>query len=330
MISKTDAKGVTTSYVYDAANRLAKIDFTTDTDIVYVYDTCVNGKGRLCSMTDASGTTVYEYTPKGQVKKETKTIDSVQYVTQYTYDQNGNLKTMTYPSGKVITFNTTNDRVTSVLNGAATIATNIQYKPFGGMTSITYGNGLTGAISYDNQYRITGITAGTVMSLSYPTYDANGNITVITNALDATKNKSFSYDTLDRLSTATSSGIWGSLAWTYDGVGNRLTENANSYTYTANTNKLSSANGLSYGFDSNGNTTTEGSRVYTFNQNQRLIQVVDGAMTANYAYNGSGQRVKKNVNGTVTIFHYSTSGQIIAESNSSGTITAEYVYLMVS
>ena len=68
---------------------------------------CVNGKGRLCSMTDASGTTVYEYTAKGQVKKETKTIDSIQYVTQYTYDQNGNLKTMTYPSGAVITYNYT-------------------------------------------------------------------------------------------------------------------------------------------------------------------------------------------------------------------------------
>ena len=105
--------------------------------------------------------------PKGQVKKETKTIDSVQYVTQYTYDQNGNLKTMTYPSGKVITYNYTNDRAVSVLNGAANLATNITYKPFGGMSSVTYGNGLTGTIGYDNQYRITGITAGTVMNLSY-------------------------------------------------------------------------------------------------------------------------------------------------------------------
>ena len=30
---------------------------------------------------------------------------------------------------------------------------------------------------------------------------------------------------------------------------------------------------------------------------------------------------------TMTIFHYSLNGQIIAESNSAGTITAEYVYL---
>ena len=60
---------------------------------------------------------------------------------------------MTYPSGKVITYNYTNDRATSVLNGAATIATSINYKPFGGMSSITYGNGLTSTIGYDTQYR---------------------------------------------------------------------------------------------------------------------------------------------------------------------------------
>lgn len=211
MISKTDAKGVTISYVYDALNRLTKIDFPTDTDIVYAYDSCVNGKGRLCSMTDASGTTVYEYTAKAQVKKETKTIDSIQYVTQYTYDQNGNLKTMTYPSGRVITYNLTNDRAISVLNNTSTLASNITYKPFGGVSSLTYGNGLAGSISYDNQYRVTSIIAGTVMNLSYPTYDANGNITTINNVLDPTKNKLFTYDALDRLSTATATGIWGSL-----------------------------------------------------------------------------------------------------------------------
>ncbi len=325
MISKTDAKGVTISYVYDAANRLTKIDFPTDTDIVYVYDTCVNGKGRLCSMTDASGTTVYEYTPKGQVKKETKIIDSIQYVTQYTYDQNGNLKTLTYPSGRVISYNYSNDKAVSVLNNAANLATNIQYKPFGGMSSITYGNGLAGSISYDNQYRVTGITAGSVMNLSYPTYDANGNITAINNVLDPAKNKSFSYDVLDRLTSGT--GSWGSLSWTYDGVGNRLTEGSTVYSYAPGTNKLIGAGGVSFGYDNNGNTTSEVARSYAYNQNQRLIQVVDGAMTAGYTYNGNGQRVKKVVNGTVTIFHYDMRGQLIAESDGTGATTAEYIYL---
>ncbi len=327
LLTKTDAKGVTISYTYDALNRLTTIDYPADTDTVYSYDTCINGKGRLCSMADASGTTTYEYAPKGQVKKETKVIDTVQYVTQYTYDMNGNMKTMTYPSGKVITYNYTNDRAVGVLNGAANLASSITYKPFGGMNAITYGNGLSGTIGYDNQYRISSITAGAALSLSYAGYDSNGNITAITDSLDATKSKSFTYDNLDRLGTATSSGIWGSLAWTYDGVGNRQTENTNAYAYYLNTNKLNTANGLSFGYDNNGNTITEAARQYVYNQNQRLIQVNDGSMTANYTYNGNGQRVKKVVNGTTTIFHYSLSGQIIAESNSAGTIAAEYVYL---
>jgi RHS repeat-associated protein len=50
-------------------------------------------------------------------------------------------------------------------------------------------------------------------------------------------------------------------------------------------------------------------------------------MTAGYTHNGNGQRVKKIVNGVATIFHYSLNGQLIAESNSAGATTAEYVYL---
>ena len=127
-------------------------------------------------MADASGTMTYEYTPKGQVKKKTKTVDSIPYVTQYSYDMNGNLKTITEPSGEVITNNYSNDKAVSVLKGAANLATSINYKPFGGISSLNYGNGIAGSISYDNQYRITGITAGAAMSLSYPTYEKLGDV----------------------------------------------------------------------------------------------------------------------------------------------------------
>jgi YD repeat-containing protein len=338
MISKTDAKGVTISYQYDALNRLTKLDFPGDTDIIYGYDACVNGKGRLCTMTDASGWTAYEYTPKGQVNKETKVIDSVTYVTQYTYDQNGNLKTMTYPSGRVITYNYSNDKVLGVLNNAANLASNINNKPFGGVSSLTYSNGIVGTIGYDNQYRVSSITAGAVMNLSYSQYDANGNIQSITNILDATKNKSFTYDALDRLDIATAAGLWGAIDWDYDGVGNRTTEitgaGTNTYVKYPGTNKLQSVTGpltRSFDFDANGNTWHEDVREFVYNHNQRLVQVVDAGVTkGEYTYNGNGQRVKKIVNGTTTIFHYSLSGRITAESNSAGTITAEYVYLTVS
>jgi RHS repeat-associated protein len=205
-----------------------------------------------------------------------------------------------------------------VLNGAVNLATNITYKPFGGVSFITYGNGLTGSITYDTQYRLATLATGTFQNLTYG-YDYNGNITSIT------PGKTYTYDALDRLWTA--NGPWGSLGWIYDGVGNRQTEGATVYSYFQGTNKLSGAGGTSFGYDNNGNTTSETARSYAYNQNQRLIQAVNGATTANYTYNGNGQRVKKVVNGTTTIFHYSLSGQIIGESDSAGTIIAEYVYL---
>jgi len=322
MTSKTDAKGVTIAYSYDALNRLTMIDFPNDTDITYTYDTCQNGKGRRCQMTDASGTTTYKYSAKGQVVEESKTILGVSgnpYVTGYAYDQDGNITAMTYPSGKVITYTYANDRAVSVLNGAATIAANISYKPFGGMSSIAYANGISGTFHYDNQYRLDTIIAGASGSIMNNTYgfDSNSNITTIT------PGKAYTYDPLDRLSSA--SGPWGSLAWNYDGVGNRLSENVSGYTYISGSNKLNTANGLSYGYDSNGNITGEGARTYGYNDNQRLVTVSTAG--AVYTYNGNGQRVKKSANGTTTVFHYSLTGQIIAESNSSGTMAAEYVYL---
>lgn len=52
---------------------------------------------------------------------------------------------------------------------------------------------------------------------------------------------SFAYTPANRLQSAT--GPWGSLSWTYDGVGNRLTEVAGAtrtYAYPTTSNKLTS------------------------------------------------------------------------------------------
>jgi len=328
--TKKDALEVTITYNYDAANRLVMIDFPTDTDTLYTYDACFNGKGRLCTMTDASGITSYEYFLKGQVTKEMKVIDGVTYVTEYGYDKNGNTKTMKYPSGRVITYQLLGDKVQGVLNNGIAIASNITYKPFGSMAGITYGNGLAGSISYDLQYRISGIKANGIQDLSYG-YDPSGNIVGITNNLDPAYNKTYTYDSLSRLTGAT--GSWGTLSYTYDGVGNRQKETKNAvetnYTYTAN--KLTGSSGekaFAFGYDNNGNTATGNARQYIYNQNQRLIKVTEGGSTkGEYSYNGNGQRVKKTTGAGGTVFHYDRQGKMMAETAPTGTPAAEYVFL---
>jgi RHS repeat-associated protein len=342
MKTKKDAENVTITYIYDELNRLEEIQFPDPSqNITYTYDDpqSQNSIGRLSSMTDPSGTTWYDYDVMGKITMETKQINGLNYRTQYTYDLNGNLETITYPGGRITTYGYNQlNKVTSItetMNGVTnTLVNNITYLPFGDVLSLTHGNGIVTTKTYNNRYQLTGLDIGTVKDLTF-TRDNTGNITGITDNLVPAKNKSYTYDNLYRLDTAT--GQWGTLDYAYDNVGNRTDETTDigstTYNYTLNTNKLETTTGekaLSFSYDNNGNTTGENSRQYNYNQHQRLTQAVEGTdIIGEYVYNGNGQRVKKYTeNGTkCTIYHYDQNGLLIAESSSTGNVKAEYVYL---
>jgi RHS repeat-associated protein len=210
------------------------------------------------------------------------------------------------------------------------LASNITYQPFGDITSMTYGNGLVTTKTYNNRYQLNGLNIGNLKQLTY-TRDNAGNITAITDTLNPSTNKSYTYDNLYRLTLA--NGQWGTITYAYNPVGNRTyeTTNTGNTTYAYNANKLASVSGektFSFNYDSNGNTTGENTKQYIYSQNQRLTQVTDtGTVLGEYVYNAKGQRVKKTVNGQTTVFHYDQNGLMISESLSTGNITAEYVYL---
>jgi RHS repeat-associated protein len=335
VISETDAKGVTVNYTYDALNRLTLVDFPTDADIVYTYDTCTYGKGRRCQVQDQAGTITYAYSVKGELVQEDRLVLGTNYTTGYQYDDNGNLQILTYPSGRTVSYVYDNaDQATSVLTTPAggaqqTAASSISYYPFGSLSSMTYGNGLVRTVGYDLQYRMTSILTGTVEELTYIP-DANDNIQDIVDNLDSNKSRSFSYDALNRLQGAT--GPWGNLTWTYDNVGNRMSYVASggstNYTYYTSTNRLEALSGAmsaSFSYDPNGNTESDGVRQYTYADNNRLLRITDTAVVAEYMYNVAGQRVAKIRQPGTTIFHYDQVGLLIGEST--GTEFDDYIYL---
>ncbi|MCP3872015.1 MAG: hypothetical protein GY699_02525 [Desulfobacteraceae bacterium] len=105
LIEKTDARGLTTTFEYDALNRLVAVLYpNTSQNIYYTYDEGTHGKGMLTRMQDASGTTTYLYTPSKRIAKEIKVIDGIRYVTSYSYDLNGNLVSLTYPDGNTVQY----------------------------------------------------------------------------------------------------------------------------------------------------------------------------------------------------------------------------------
>ena len=352
------AAGRVVAYTYDAMNRLTRIDYVDDTlDVTFVYDENVPGQhgvGRLTTMTDGSGTTTYQYDVRGNTREVTTTRGGHTHTTGYTYNGADLLETLTYPSGRVVTFHYRSsapgegsslvEKVTTVPHGqSATLVENVQYAPFGPVAAWTYGNGATMSRGYDLSYRITSLLHGLVVDREYEIYDAVGNIKSIVDHINAGGSQSLVYDDLDRLTDAEATGSYGTRVQMYDGVGNRTQQTVDgvlfNYHYEIDTQgdlvsqRLEAiTNGVTEtnAYDMNGNLIERGSpsETFTYGQDNRMKEAtVGGVLAATYSHNGLGERVAKDDGLSTIYYHYDLSGQLIAETDESGATLKEYAYL---
>ena len=206
--------------------------------------------------------------------------------------------------------------------------------------------GYTNSFSYNKRLQPINMSASapsqTVFSIGYDFHYGNGNngnVYGITNYKDNSRNQTFTYDALNRLTSAQNAGTdcnkvvlgglkeyWGN-TYSYDPWGN-----------LTNKTKISSAcagEGLSvavsatnhittagYGYDAAGNMTTDGSDGVSANYDQDNRITSAGGYT--YTYDSDGNRVKKSNGTTGTLYWYMTPG-IVAESDLSGNLKSEYV-----
>ncbi|MFH2049758.1 MAG: RHS repeat-associated core domain-containing protein [bacterium] len=338
LTSRTDANGVTVQYSYDTLDRLILIDYPTDADISYTYDESTNGFGRLTGITDETGTTAYSYDPVGNLIQEDKVIDGITYSTVYQYDSAYNLVSTIYPSGRAVSYTRdTAGRVISVEScmdaACQTLTDNIQYLSVGPLSNLTYGNGIELINTYDTLNRLSSVQADPVYHRTY-SYDPLSNIVSINNSIEPAASQSYTYDAVSRLIEAIG-GYYGTISYSYDPVGNRLTKSddgqTDTYSYVSGSNQLASISGQtqeSFTYDANGNPTTYAEKSLTFNQNNRLIEArLNSEVAGSYLYNANGQRVKKDAAGEITVSSYDQSGNLIAESNEQGKVLREYIYL---
>ena len=114
----------------------------------------------------------------------------------------------------------------------------------------------------------------------------------------------YDYDPLYRLTAADyDSGEF--FHYTYDAVGNRLTQDtlagANTYIYD-NANRLIDVDGVTYTWDNNGNLLSDGVSNYTYDHANRLDSVTQGADAYIFSYNGLGDRLGQTVNSVPTSY----------------------------
>lgn len=213
--TSTDARAKISTYSYDALNRVTGVTFSDTTPALgYLYDdvTAGNlGKGRLTKLTDGTGNTTFKYDLQGRLIQKAQTTGTVVKTVSYGYDTFGRMSSMTYPSGKVLTYSfDPQGRIASMAVNAVNLVSGITYQPFGVAKSWTWSGGPVQTRNFDLDGRQTSYpytNTGTV-NLAY---DLSDRITALTGA----RAKTYAYDKLDRLTTENTSQTYQ-----YDANGN--------------------------------------------------------------------------------------------------------------
>lgn len=342
-MSMTRGNGVATTYGYDSLGRLTTVSAGSATE-TYGYDTCTNGKGRLCSADITNSSIDYSYDQQGRVVSRVDGIVvagvSSSFTTGYLYDAFGRLSKLTYPNGEVATYAYLSGQPSSVtvtIGGVIkNVITGIAYEPLGPASAWTYGNGLARSYGRDLGGRLTSQSTknGTVnlQSLTYG-YNANDLVTQITNTLDASLNAGFGYDELSRIASITAGG--GTAALTYDANGNRLTSGGGAtYTIAANSNRMSGTNVLgasTFLLDGAGNTTSYaitgyGAVNYGYDAYNRMQTVSMTSTLGTYGYNALGDRVSKQSSAGRTRFVHGDDHRLLAERQDGSNLWTNYLW----
>jgi YD repeat-containing protein len=196
---RTDPRGVVTTYGYDSLNRLYTIGYSDGTPgATYTYGSspAAFNNGAITSFTDGSGSTTFTYNNLEQITKAAKVLGGVTYNIQYSYNAAGELQTLTYPSGRVVT--QTYDpigrlqKIADATNSYMTLTPTTDYNSAGQLKHFSYGKGVVADFAYNDHFETTSIRysksgSADLLNLAYNYGTQNdGKIATITDNLDAT------------------------------------------------------------------------------------------------------------------------------------------------
>jgi RHS repeat-associated protein len=287
-LTLTEPDGNTTTYTFDADNRLIKeVNAAGDTTL-----TAYDGVGNVTSTT-APTTNVTNKTYDAD-DRVIQVQDGGGTVSSYTYDGVGNELTRTDGDGN--TTSTAYDAIYRVVQVTDPLGktTSYTYDPVGNLLSMTDRNGAVTTYTYDAINRRISMTDALGNTTQYQ-YDPVGNLITITDANGHAT--SYAYDAVNRRVKETyADGL--SRSYTYDFVGNvtsRTDQNGVTTTYTYSdlyfllqrTYPISPPDIMTYDLSERMLTATRGGWLVTFTYDgaNRVTQTVQNGKTINYTYN---------------------------------------------
>ena len=361
--NQTDpATTVTTTYLYDALNRMTAKQYSDSTDNVdYNYDetspwgfALTNTVGRLTTEYDLHTGSVFSYDPMGRILQNhqctPQNCGTGDFPISYTYDLLGDITSST--DGQLNLFTNTYDaagQLTSLTSSYAdanhpgTLFSSAIYNAPGELTSAHLGNGITETQAYNSRLRMTSLAAGSVYTLNMTSYAPNGDILGVNDSANGTW--TYSYDDFNRLigSSCTSHCPDGQntqgFSYGYDRYANRWKQTVtagsggtSSLSFTGNNNHIDG-----YSYDAAGNLMYDGSHTYYYDAEHHLVQVDGsagycqsgtGTVGGCYIYDAEGRRVRRALTqfGDTDDYLYDLSGHFIAQVSGTGWWVRDEIY----
>ena len=331
-----DAKAQVVNMTYDALGRIKTRSEPGGSTTTWNYDTATNGKGKLASVSNStsSNARTHGYDVYGRPSWVQTQVLFENFRMDTSYDSYGRVSTTTYPSSGASRFAVQNcydgnGYLKEVrAPGTCLTAGTVYWKANGvnangKVTSETLGNGVSSAYVYDAMWdRLTDISAGngTTLQSSHFDFDRLGNLerrrfSSRTGVIqDVTE--TFTYDSLNRLRTATTSGLVSvSKTYNYNAIGNITSKSdyGNDYRYGTHISTGAGPHAVrqvynagvlraSYTYDANGNMTGGAGRSMTYTWFNQPSSVTSGTNYSTFSYDSEHMRVAQTSNKGTTVY----------------------------
>ena len=237
VVLKEDARTATATHTYDAAGRL-EVSVYQGLSIIETITSTYDANGRRLTADTGDLFETWSYDRRGLTifsSREKEWMGStVLEEASFAYSEDGALETITYPSGRLVSYGLDfAGRPESVsatgaggTGGFTDYVSDVSYLPFGPADAVTYpllGAGTTDNRPHDPRYRLTSQNPGLAEPLRAYTYDLSSNLLTADNLTGIT-DEVYTYDDIGRLDTAT--GEFGAITYGYDSIGNLLSRDA--------------------------------------------------------------------------------------------------------
>jgi RHS repeat-associated protein len=345
LLTRTDQKAQTTTYVYNDLYFLMQRDYPVGADDNFTYGLA----GRMLTAERAGWTVTFSYDGADRVVQTSQNGQIVSYV----YNIPGRTRTVTYPSGRVITESMDlRNRISRVDRGAGPVfpitpLAFYEYDLGNRVQTRRYDNGINGNYHYNANNWITHLehVAGAIPLIAGfdHAFDKEGNKQYEDKLHDAAQSEAYQYDDIYRLIDFKVGNLVGSTVpvpstqtqYDLDQLGNwntKTTDGADENRTHNVVNEITAIDSVPVSHDDNGNLTEDETYTYAYDEENRLISVTRKSgpqVVGQYQYDALSRRVVKqaNPNGSLTETRYFyDDARVIEEQDVAAVTQATYVY----